>query len=142
MAYNFAFFGLFENIFLYFHQKYGEEKALEYFSDLMHLGLMNSYGDDFEKGIPKVFSELVAKRDLYVGLNVEFSEVSANKIIYRFLEDPFPKLKGKLSSKLLDATYMNFKINHLLGEGWTYKTTKHIWNGDSFTEHVIYKVHN
>jgi hypothetical protein len=26
---------------------------------------------------------------------------------------------------------------YLLGGGWSYKTTKHIWRGDSFTEHVI-----
>lgn len=138
MNYNAAFFGLFENTFLLLKQEFGEEKALELFTRLMETGLSKSYGTSFEKGIPSEFQRLVQERDNMVGLRVEFPILKDDQIIYQFHDDPFPNLKGKVDSQLLDRCYMNFKIKYLLGDNWHYKTTKHIWNGDAYTEHQIY----
>ena len=48
-------------------------------------------------------------------------------------------IKGEVEYHLLDSTYMDFKVNYLLGENWEYKTTKHIWLGDAYTEYFITK---
>lgn len=137
--YNAAFFGLFENVFLMLKKEFGESKALQLFAQLMETGLSKSYGDKFEKGSPFEFERLVKERDNLVGLKVEFPSVTANEFTYRFYDDPFPNLKGKVEPHLLDACYMNFKIQYILGSDWSYKTTQHIWNGNDYTEHVIYK---
>lgn len=137
MNYNAAFFGLFENTFLLLKQEFGEEKALELFARLMETGLSKSYGSAFEKGNPYEFQRLVQERDNMVGLRVEFPIVKEDEIIYQFHDDPFPNLRGKVDHAMLDQCYMNFKVKYLLGDNWHYKTTKHIWNGDSYTEHQI-----
>ena len=140
MEYNKAFFGLYENVFLVLKEGFGEEKALETFSKIMRLGLKKSYdASGFEKGSPKDFARVVGERDASVGLKVSFPAVSETKIVYRFHTDPFPGLKGKVDAGKLDATYMRFKVEYLLGAKWTYKTTSHLWKGDSFTEHIISK---
>ncbi|HCC3261894.1 hypothetical protein SDB96_15855 [Legionella pneumophila serogroup 1] len=140
MNYNGAFFGLFENVFKLLKKEYGEEKALSLFTQLMEMGLSKSYGKDFKYGDPFEFKKLVAERDKVVGLHVEFPEVTDNKIIYQFHDDPFPNLKGEVNHKDLDKCYLNFKINYILGSNWKYKTTKHLWDGDLYTEHEIYKI--
>lgn len=139
MNYNAAFFGLFENVFRLLKKEYGQDVALSHFSELMEQGLSKSYGDSFEKGDPKYFENLVGERDKLVGLRVEFPQVSSDKIIYRFLDDPFPNLKNEVESNLLDKCYMQFKVKYLLGDDWQYKTNKHLWNGDEYTEHEIYR---
>ena len=141
MNYNAAFFGLFENTFKLLKKEYGEEIALKHFTTLMEQGLSKSYGNDFEKGNPEIFKQLVGKRDELVGLRVEFPIVTSNEMVYRFLDDPFPNLKKETRSNLLDQCYMNFKVKYILGDEWDYKTTKHIWSGDEYTEHRIYKKH-
>jgi len=137
--YNAAFFGLFENTFKLFKREYGEDIALKHFTELMEQGLSKSYGNDFEKGSPETFKQLVGERDELVGLRVEFPTAASNEIIYRFLDDPFPNLRQEIKSNLLDQCYMNFKVKYILGDEWDYTTNKHLWNGDEYTEHRIYK---
>lgn len=139
MNYNAAFFGLFENVFKLLKEQYGEEQALQHFATLMERGLSKSYGAIPQKGNPAEFERLVAERDSLVGLRVEFPVVTDDQLVYQFHDDPFPNLKGCVDSSKLDHCYMNFKVQYILGPEWTYKTTKHLWNGDACTEHVIYK---
>lgn len=138
-SYNAAFFGLFENVFKLLKEEYGESRALDLFTALMEKGLSKSYGSDFKKGEAKEFGRLVAERDRLVGLHVEFPEISASQLVYQFHDDPFPNLKGSVDSNKLDRCYMNFKVQYILGPEWDYKTTKHLWNGDAYTEHLIFK---
>lgn len=140
MGYNKAFFGLYENVFLILKNEFGEEKALDLFSKIMCFGLKKSYdASSFRKGTARDFAKVVGIRDKSVGLKVSFPKIENSTITYRFLADPFPNLKGKVDSHKLDETYMRFKVKYLLGTNWQYKTTKHIWKGDSFTEYVISK---
>ena len=138
MNYNTAFFGLFENVFKLLKSEYGESKALVLFSKLMELGLSKSYGNDFKKGDPYEFMRIVSERDKLVGLHVEFPFISANQIIYQFHDDPFPNLKEVVNHVDLDTCYLNFKINYILGDDWSYRTIKHLWNCDGYTDHEIY----
>jgi hypothetical protein len=138
--YNKAFFGLYENMFFVLKQNFGEGQALRLFGQIMEKGLKEAYDTSkFERGNPKDFARVVGERDRNVGLHVKFPEIGENRIIYQFHTDPFPNLKGHVDPKKLDDTYMRFKVNYLLGEDWDYKTTKHLWNGDDCTEHVIYR---
>lgn len=138
MQYNKAFFGLYENIFLVLKEELGEERALQLFSKVMQRGLRKAYdASGFQKGKARDFAKVVGERDASVGLKVSFPVVEENKIVYRFLTDPFPGLKQAVEPEKLDATYMGFKVNYLLGEEWGYKTGKHLWKGDEFTEHII-----
>lgn len=139
-TYNSAFFGLYENLFIVLKEELGEETALELFGKVMERGLTKAYdAAGFEKGSAVDFCRVVGDRDEGVGLEVDFPEVAENKIVYRFHTDPFPGLKGKVTPEKLDATYMRFKVRYLLGDDWQYKTTKHVWKGDAFSEHVITK---
>ncbi|MCD6247404.1 MAG: hypothetical protein J7J87_03175 [Candidatus Diapherotrites archaeon] len=138
--YNAPFFALYENTFLVLKENFGEEKALEIFTKIMERGLKKAYDAmGFQKGNPQDFARVLRARDESVGLHVEFPEVSENKIVYQFHTDPFPNLKGQVEPEKLDATYMGFKVRYLLGNNWGYKTTKHLWKGDPYTEHVIFK---
>lgn len=136
--YNSAFFGLYENFFKVMSDELGLDRALAIFTKTMEMGLKKSYDlYGFVKGDPESFSRVIKERDNFVGINVEFPEILKNKIIYRFYTDPFPNLKGIVHYSLLDKTYLNFKINYLLGPEWVYNTNKHIWLGDKYSEHVI-----
>ena len=116
------------------------ERALELFRQIMEKGLKNAYdASGFKEGDPQDFVRVVKERDKNVGLHVEFPEVAENKIVYRLYTDPFPNLKGYTNHEKLDDTYMSFKVGYLLGPDWDYETTKHIWDGDDFTEFVITK---
>lgn len=137
--YNAAFFGLYENVFLTLKEKLGENEALSIFNELMYKGLSKSYGKIAQKGNVEEFKKLVGERDNMVGLKVSFDDVTPNSITYRFHDDPFPNLKGHVDFEKLVATFIPFKIAYILGDDWTYKTTKHLWNGDEYTEHVITK---
>ncbi|MBI3190765.1 hypothetical protein HYZ41_03615 [archaeon] len=140
MQYNAAFFGTHEAYFLILKELKGEKFALDATGKVMKRGLGKAYDSTgFVKGSPKDFVRVVGERDRSVGLKVKFPAVSDNKIVYQFHTDPFPNLKGKVKPGNLDATYMDFKVNYLLGKDWKYKTTKHIWKGDEYTEHVIEK---
>ena len=135
--YNAAFFGLFENTFITLVNHYGKQVALNIFQEIMEIGLEKAYGNNFVKGKVGEFVRIVGERDKSVGLHVEFPEVTDKKIVYQFYDDPFPCLRNHVDFQELDATYLNFKIKILLGSGWHYKTTKHLWLGDAYTEHVI-----
>ncbi len=138
--YNTPFFTLYENTFLVLIEDLGKEKALKLLNKIFALGLKKAYdAAGFKKGDPNNFVKVVSTRDKNVGLKVKFPQVTDDKIIYQFHTDPFPSLKGKVNPSDLDASYMNFKVNYLLGNKWAYKTTKHIWKGDKYTEHVIAK---
>ncbi len=140
VEYNSAFFGLYENLFLVLKHDLGEEKALKIFRQIMESGLSKAYDlMGFQKGNPQDFARILRERDESVGLKVDFSEITNSRIVYRFHTDPFPNLKDQVSPEKLDDTYIAFKVRYLLGENWAYKTTKHIWEGDEFTEHVITK---
>ncbi len=141
MTYNAAFFGAHERYFLVLKEVFGEQKALEIVTKVMEANLGKSYSSmGFEKCNPRDFARVVGERDKSVGLDVRFPVVSDSKIIYQFHTDPFPGLKGHVEPEKLDATYMRFKVEFLLGQGWTYRTTKHLWKGYAFTEHVIEKL--
>lgn len=135
--YNAAFFGLFQNVYLVSREQLGQKKALLLFTATMEKGLKSAYGTNFIKGDPKSFVTSVGERDKDVGLDVKFKDVTTSSFTYEFHTDPFPLLKGELPPATLDAAYMNFKVRHLLGDDWRYKTTKHLWNGDDCTQHVI-----
>ncbi len=141
MAYNQAFFGLYTNLFLVLKKESGSKKALKIFREIMEKGLKTAYDNlGFRKGVPAEFARVVGERDKSVGLKVKFPVVSKDKIVYQFWADPFPGLKGKVGAHELDDTYMHFKVAYLLGPNWKYRTTKHLWKGSRFTEHVIEKV--
>ena len=138
MMYNAAFFGVHEAYFLVLKEEYRETAALDVMRRVMELSLGKAYMSmGFTKGVPEDFVRCVGERDKSVGLQIEFPVVSVNRIIYRFLTDPFPGLKGHVPPEKLDDTYMKFKVEFLLGKDWRYKTTKHMWKGGPFTEHVI-----
>jgi hypothetical protein len=138
--YNKAFFGLYENLFLVLKEEFDEERALELFAKVMRFGLKKAYDTTgFQKGNPKEFVKVVGARDKSVGLKVSFPTIEKDKIVYRFLTDPFPGLNGKVAPEKLDTTYMEFKVDYLLGSDWKYETSKHFWKGDKFIEHVISK---
>ncbi len=46
----------------------------------------------------------------------------------------FPNLRGVVDPAKFDDSYLRFKVEYILGECWRYRTTKHIWRGDSFTQ--------
>jgi len=140
VEYNVAFFGLYTNLFKVIKEEFNEEKALQVFTKIMVKGLKTAYDSmKFTKGKPEDFVRLLKARDESVGLLVKFPLISKNKVIYQFHTDPFPNLKGLVEPEKLDATYMQFKVDYLLGVDWKYKTTKHIWKGDPYTEHEIEK---
>ena len=140
MEYNAAFFGVHETYFLVLKETRGEKFALDMMRRVMKRALGKAYTfAGFKKGDPHSFARVVKARDEAVGLKVDFPEVTENRIVYRFHTDPFPSLKGHVSPDNLDATYMEFKVAFLLGKDWSYETTKHLWKGDAYTEHVIEK---
>ena len=139
VEYNAAFFSTHESYFLILKKICGEKIALDIFRLVMEKNLKKAYDTMcFKRGIPKEFVRVVSERDKSVGLKVTLKIVD-DGIIYRFHTDPFPNLRGKVSAGRLDDTYMAFKVSYLLGKSWSYKTTKHLWKGDSYTEHVISK---
>ena len=140
IVFNSPFFSLFENLYLVLKETYDEQQALVLFKRIMEKGLKKAYDSlDFKKGDPYSFQKVIAARDDSVGLIVSFPEVRETKIIYQICVDPFANLKGLVDHKLLDSTYINFKIEYLLGNKWGYNTTKHFWKGDRCIEFVIQK---
>lgn len=141
MQRNEAFFTTHEAYFLTLKALKGEEIALDIMKRVMRRNLDSAYSSMlFTKGNPEDFARVVSKRDKSVGLHVEFPAVTDDRIVYQFHTDPFPGLKGYIEPEKLDATYMEFKVLHLLGDDWHYTTTKHLWKGDDCTEHVIEKI--
>ncbi|MBL7160408.1 MAG: hypothetical protein ISS93_00980 [Candidatus Aenigmarchaeota archaeon] len=135
---NTAFFKSIETIFLLYKEKHGEEQALAFFREFFATRLKAVYDSmGFEKGKPEDFKRVVEENDKNLGLPVEII-LEGNKIIYRFLEDPFPGLRGQVDAEKWDSCFMDFKISHILGD-WSRKVTKHLWKGDPYTEHVIEK---
>ncbi len=66
--------------------------------------------------------------------------MDSGRIVYQFHDDPFPNLKGRVDGNELDRNYLDFKVSHLLGDGWKItSTTKHLWEGDPYSEHIIEK---
>ncbi|UCC91874.1 MAG: hypothetical protein JSV39_01215 [Candidatus Aenigmatarchaeota archaeon] len=135
--YNEPFFRLYENLFLVLKQDLGKRKALKLFRKVMEKGLKEAFDSmGFQKGNPQDFARIIGERESSLGLDTRFPEVSENKIVYQFHRDPIPNLKGHVDNQKIDKTYMKFKVRYLLGKDWGYRTTKHIWYGDKFTEHV------
>ena len=135
--YNAPFFNALSTVFLTYKEKHGEEKALEFMRDVFARRLGPVYDEwGFSKGNPKDFERVVQKNDELLGLDVSF-EVGENRIAYRFHTDPFPSLRGHVEGRSFDDTYMAFKVRHILGDEWSYSTPKHLWDGDSCTEHII-----
>ena len=137
--YNEAFFKLFQDLYLTLKKNHGEKRALSDFSEVMITGLRQAYGADKRGVSTEEFAMIVGKRDQTVGLEVSFKDVLSDSLIYQFHTDPFPGLKGEIASEQLDHTYMNFKVQYLLGEDWSYETTQHLWKGDKCTQHIIRK---
>ncbi len=140
IGFNTPFFNLYENLYLVIRETYNEEQALMLFKRIMEKGLKKAYDTfSFKKGDPNSFKEVIVARDNSVGLTVNFPEVSETKIVYQLCVDPFANLKGIVDHKLLDNTYINFKVEYLLGDNWFYSTTKHFWKGDNCIEFIIQK---
>ncbi|MEM2137694.1 MAG: hypothetical protein QW568_01255 [Candidatus Anstonellaceae archaeon] len=138
MKYNSAFFGLCENVFLLLKNEFGKKRALSFFSKIIAAGLKKAYdAEGFARGSATDFARAVGRRDKSVGLRVKFPAVAKDRIIYQFWTDPFPNLKGHVPAAEIDRAYMRFKVQYLLGKGWKYHTTKHLWKGDLCTEHII-----
>lgn len=138
--YNSAFFSTHESYFLILKEREDLDYALTVFRRVMERNLKQAYDQmEWERGSPQDFARVLKTRDQSVGLHVKFPEVSEDEIVYQFHTDPFPNLKGEVAAEKLDATYLEFKVRYLLGEGWTYTTTKHLWWDDQYTEHVIEK---
>ena len=137
--YNQPFFKLLENTFIILSENFKPDDSLKIFTKIMEKGLRSSYGEITKKGDVNNFIKLVGERDKNVGLQVEFSILNENQFLYRFISDPMPGLKEYVESKILDSTYMDFKVRHILGNEWSYSTNKHIWHGDKYTEHLISK---
>ena len=139
--YNAAFFRLYESVFFLYQGKYGQRAALGFMRSLFADGLGPAYDAmGFQCGLSEDFARVVGQRDAGVGLRVVFPELTREHIVYQFHTDPFPNLRGSVAPEELDATYLEFKIAHLLGQGWGYRTTRHLWHGDAYTEHVITKI--
>ena len=137
--YNPAFYNSLTAVVLVLKKKYGEEQAIEVMREVFSSRLKGVYDKlGFTKGSPKDFARVVGENDRMLGLEVELF-VENSKIIYRFKTDPFPNLKGHIDREKFDDAYLRFKVEYLLGQDWTYKTTKHFWKGDPCTEHVIEK---
>lgn len=138
--FNTPFFNLYENMFLVLQEIYGKQEALSLFKKVMIKVLKKAYDAiSFQKGNPKSFQEVIIARDNSVGLPVKFPEICDNKIIYQICIDPFINLKGIIDHNVLDSTYIDFKVRYLLGDGWSYITTKHFWKGDQCIEFIIQK---
>ncbi len=139
VPYNTEFFSDYEQRFLKKLEEVGEAGALNYMKTLFASRLSPAYDKmGFTKGIPEDFARCVGERDASVGLHVEFPEVTEKRIVYRFHTDPFPGLKGKIDPELFDKTFLDFKVDYLLGN-WTYHFTKHMRRGDNLTEIIIEK---
>ena len=137
--YNSAFFNGLTAVVLVLKKKYGEEQAIEVMREVFSSRLKGVYDKlGFTKGLPEDFIRVVGENDRMLGLEIELF-LENSKIIYRFKTDPFPNLKGRVDPTKFDDAYLRFKVEYLLGQNWTYKTTKHFWKGDSCTEHAIQK---
>lgn len=139
MEYNALFFGLYELFFKVMKQELGEAKALDIFRKVMEAGLAPAFGTDFKKGSIDEFARIVGGVDAAVGLKVEVVKVNENEFYFRLLNDIFPGLKGLVAHDKIDAIYMPFKVSHILGTGWGYRCTKHLWNNDPYIEFHIFK---
>jgi len=142
MEYKKELFESYKNEFLKEETKNGKEAALRHMRNLFYRKLKPAYDAmQFKKGDPYDFARVVSERDRSVGLEVSVKVASPKKIIYIFYTDPFPfeELKKKATHREFDDCYMAFKLEYLLGSDWHYKTTKHVWDGDRYTEHVIEK---
>ncbi|MGD2090972.1 MAG: hypothetical protein PVH61_32660 [Candidatus Aminicenantes bacterium] len=138
--YNAPFFKLYEAFFLKLRERLGTQ-GVEIWKETMREALFKSYlasGAKKEGGIDE-FIRFVKERDESVGLKVSFEKTS-HGFIYRFHTDPFPGLKGKTDWKIIVEAYLSAKLDFFLGDRWNYQTTKHIWEGESFTEHVFTKI--
>lgn len=137
MNYNKPFFSLYEQFFLELKKSFGK-KGLLLWKKVMQNALTNAFESGGAKrlGGPKEFIKFVGSRDHALGLKVKFKKTK-NGFYYRFYTDPFPKLKGKAAPDFVSESYLNPKKEYFLGKNWEYKTTKHIWKGDSFTGHVF-----
>ncbi len=139
MVYNAAFFRAHEAYFLEVKKRFGEDVSLDVMRTVMENTLRKAYMEmGFKFGKPKEFARIVGRRDSAIGLDIAFTDVSDSHIIYEFHTDPFPGLKGHVAPEKLDATYMNFKVNFILGDNWRYNTIYHIWK-DKLTRHIIEK---
>jgi hypothetical protein len=137
---NQPFFNLYENVFKILNEELGEEKALKAMYKLFSASLSQSYGTEFKKGDPHEFKRVAALHDNNVGLRIGFpGGIKDDEFIYQILDDPFPGLKGLVDPKKLDASYMNFKLDYILGDDWYYDMTKHFWLGDDCIEHHFYR---
>jgi hypothetical protein len=139
VEYNKPFFKLYETFFLKLMEKLGRN-GIKLWKEVMHQALNSAYIESGAKkggGIDE-FIKVVGERDKGVGLIVSFEKTN-DGFIYRFYTDPFPGLKGKTELETLVDTYLSVKRDFFLGKDWDYKTTKHIWNGDEYSEHIFTK---
>jgi len=139
MEYNAPFFRLYEAFFLKLKGELGK-KGIEIWQNVMRDALITAYTKSGAKRLGGVdeFIKYVGERDRSVGLKVTF-EKNDKGFIYRFHTDPFPGLKGKTNWKHLVEAYLAVKKDFFLGSEWEYTTTKHIWDGNPYTEHIFVK---
>ena len=130
-------FSLYETTFLVIKTNLGYDQALELFYEIVDNSLGNALNEYiFEKGNPKDFAKIMKKRDESVGNKVTF-KVTNDKIIYRVHTNIMPNLRGHMSINDYANVLVGIKIKHLLGKGWVFKISKHLWKGDKFSEYII-----
>ncbi len=135
--YNAAFFRLYETFYNVLHRDLGSD-GFRIWKQVLRDGLFLAYDSSGAKRLGGVeeFFKFVGERDAGVGLNVSF-EKTADGFIYRFFTDPFPGLKGRIDWNDLVDSYLAPKTAYFLGPDWSYRTTKHRWDGAECTEHVF-----
>lgn len=135
--YNTAFFRLYESFYTVLFRDLGDE-GFRIWKQVLREGLFSAYDSSGAKRLGGVdeFIKFVGERDAGVGLQVTF-EKTTEGFVYRFFTDPFPGLQGQIQWKELVDSYLAPKMDYFLGPDWSYRTSKHIWDGAECTEHVF-----
>jgi len=135
--YNIAFFRLYEAFYKVLTKELGPQ-GFTLWKKVLRDGLFAAYDAAGAKKLSGAdeFMKFVGSRDAGVGLKVDF-EKTADGFIYRFYTDPFPGLKGLAAWSDIVESYLAPKTDYFLGPDWSFRTTKHLWDGADCTEHVF-----
>jgi len=141
---NFAWYWLANSVY-YAHIA---RKMKEWQKDMKE-GLFKGYDSQgaTKRGGVDEFIKHVGKRDRdLVCIHVDFEKTNENKFIYRMYECPFLSSQKKLENvgvkdckEISTKGYLKAKIDYFLDKNWELRTTKCIWNGEDFCEHIFYK---
>jgi len=141
---NFAWFWLAQSVYY----ACSAQKMNEWQAEMRN-GLFKGYDAQGAKRMGGVdeFIEHVGKRDNeFVCIPVDFEKADENRFIYRMRVCPFLGARGRLKSigvrdckEISTEGYLKTKIEYFLGDAWKLQTTRCIWKGDKYCEHVFVK---